>query len=200
MKRIGFLIVAASLMVTFGALAQSSGEGLLNAVSYRPLPTGGPIAVRALDNSDTNILIQREFERQLQAKGYVISADALLILTFETRDEAGAWSAGSRRTLLELEGHNATGDNETAKARVNLFDSVRGGVFNEGQGGPSVVTPGRYRLDVTIDNRSDGKRLWQGWSTAAQGYADGLTTTRAMVPSMVVNLGQTVKSQRFILP
>lgn len=197
MRRLGFCLALAGVLFSHGALAEGI---LLNAVAFRPLPAGTRIAVRPLDNSDANLIIQKDFERQLREKGYLVDRDAVLVLSFETRDEAGSWSDSGRRTLLELEGRNATGGNETAKARVNLFDSVSGGVFNEGQGGVSTVTPGRLRLEVTIDSRADGKRLWQAWSIANQGFGDGLATTRAMVPTMVVNLGQTVRSQRFALP
>ncbi len=200
MRRFGFFLALAGAILAQGAFATEEGGVLLNAVAFKPLPPGMRIAVRPLDNSDDNLIIKKDFERQLQAKGYQVSSDAVLVLSFETREEVGAWSDSGRRTLLELEGRNATGDNETAKARVNLFDSNAGGVFNEGRGGISTVTPSLVRLEVTIDSRADGKRFWQGWSIADQGQGDSLATTRAMVPTMVVNLGQTVRSQRFALP
>ncbi len=85
-----------------GAGQGSAGDGVLNAVAYRPLPQGSSIAVRPLDNSDENQVLQQEFERALRAGGYTVSKDANLILTFETRSQVGAWSDDGRRQLLQL--------------------------------------------------------------------------------------------------
>ena len=128
-----------------------------------------------------------------------MSEDAALVLSFEVRNVVGAWRAGSQRSVLELEGHGR-GGGEDARARLNIFDSNRGGLLNEGRGGStSITTPSQYRLDATIDDRQSGERLWQAWAVADLSQSDGPTLTRAMVPAMVRNLGNTVKRQTFPL-
>jgi len=178
-----------------GAAAQTAGGGLLNAVAYLPLPKGQSIAVRPLDNSDENLILQKVFENALRAQGYGISDTADLILSFETRGEIGAWSETGRRHVIELHARGGQEGGEDAKARLNLFDSNKGGVFNRGHSGTSIVTPSQYRIDATIDSRTDGKRLWQAWSTANLSGRDSLDLTQAMIPEMVKNLGQTVKQR-----
>ena len=196
LKPLAFLLAMAAV----SADAQSIDEGVLNAVSYGPLPGSSAIFVEPLDNSDLNLEVQAEFERQLRAGGYTISADAVLILTFETRDEIGAWSDRGRRTVIELQGRGGVVGRDSASARVNLFDSAKGGVLNRGQGGgTTIVTPSRYRLDVTIDDRRTGVRLWKAWAIAELQQYDGATLTKAMVPTLVRNLGESVKSEPFEL-
>ena len=202
MKHFGILVATLALLVAGRASAQSFDEGLLNAVAYKPLPTGLAIAVRPMDDSDENLVLQERIEGELKAQGYTVSGDGTLILTFETRDTVGAWSDSGRRSVLEFQYKSEEGiggDNE--RLRLNLFDSAQGGVFNEGRAhGTSIVTPSQYRIDATVDDRRNGERLWQAWVTASLQQSDGPTLTRSMVPAMVGSLGKTVRRQTFQLP
>jgi hypothetical protein len=204
--RIHHLLVVLTVGLIFGAgalapvaVAQYSEEGVLNAISYKAFPANQPIAVRPLDNSDDNLEIQAEFERILRANGYVVNRDAPLVLSFDTEDRIGAWSDGSRRTVLELEGHGGVIGRDSARARFNIFDSQRGGIVNERPGNTNIVTPSRYRLNVSVDETSSGERLWRGWATADLQQNSGAALTKAMVPVLVKNLGATVKSEPFDL-
>ncbi|MDP6787734.1 MAG: hypothetical protein QF830_01680 [Rhodospirillales bacterium] len=202
MKRFGLLVVTLALLAAGRASAQSVDEGLLNAVAYKPLPAGMAIAVRPMDDSDENLVLRERIEGELKAQGFSVSGDGALILTFETRDSVGAWSDAGRRSVLEFQYKSEKGiggDNE--RLRLNLFDSAKGGVFNEGRAhGTSIVTPSQYRIDATIDDRRNGERLWQAWATASLQQSDGPTLTQAMVPAMVESLGKTVRRQTFQLP
>jgi len=202
MKRFGIVFMTVALLVAGGVSAQSVDEGLLNAVAYKPLPVGVSITVRPMDDSDENLILQKRIEGELKAQGYSVSGDGALILTFETRDTVGAWSDAGRRSVLEFQYKSEEGiggDNE--RLRLNLFDSAKGGVFNEGGAhGTSIVTASQYRIDATVDDRRNGERLWQAWATASRQQSDGATLTRSMVPVMVKNLGKTVRRQMFQLP
>ncbi len=205
MKRLAVLFACLSFLLCLPAKAQndgfqSGGKGILNAVAFKPLTQKTPIAVRPLDNSDNNLLLKREFEKALRTNGYTVSNDADLILTFEYRGEIGAWSTIDRRTILELDAHGGRDGGEDAQARFNLYDSSRGGILNKGRSGTSIVTQSRYRLDASIDAKSNGKRLWQAWTIANLESHDGLSLTLAMVPVLVKSLGHTVKKQPFTLP
>ncbi len=178
-------------------LAQDYGEALMNAFSYRPVPKDTTFHVRPLDNSDQNLALKKEFERILRTKGYSLSNDSELVISFETRDELGAYSTRNKRAVLELDAHGGREGGENARMRFNLFDSNTGGVFNQGKGETSIMTPSQYRLDVTIDNRSNGKRHWQAWAVANLDQTDGETLVKAMVPEIVGNMGKTVKSHTF---
>jgi hypothetical protein len=187
------------LQTMAASFAQGSGEGLMNAISYKPLPQGMAFSVQALDNSDQNMILKKDFETILRSRGFAISTDAPMVITFETRDKLGGYTIRNRRAILELEAHGGREGGEDARMRLNLYDSNTGGIFNQGKGETSIMTPSQYRLEVSIDNRSNGKRHWQAWAVTNQDRADGATLIRAMIPEMVENMGKTVKSLTFEL-
>ncbi len=205
---VAFYILAAAFV--FSGLAQTAtaqtagrnggGKGLLNAVAYLPIARGQAIAVRSLNDSDDDMALKQTFEQALRAAGYAPSDDATLTLTFEVRNEIGAWSETGRRHVLELTARGDGDGGDNAKALLNLYDTNRGGVFNRGSSGTSIVTPSQYRIDAQIDDRTNGKRLWQAWVTADLGDYDSRDLTRAMVPELVKSLGRTVKRQTFAIP
>ena len=197
MKRIG-LLSAFSFVLTAATAAFADGQ--INAVSFQPLPRGSAFFVRPLDNSDHNLVLQKDFERVLRQKGYTVSKEATLILTFETRDTAGSWSGGGPNRLVELSNNPDQTGIEAPRVRLNLFNSARGGLLNpDSRELTRTVTPSSFRIDVTIDDKSNGKRLWQGWSSADIGPGDNRKMTRNMIPILVNSLGQTVRQKSFPL-
>ncbi len=82
---------------------------------------------------------------------------------------------------------------------VNLYDSQQGAVFNEGK--RNVVTPAAtlFRLDVNIDDKTEGKSLWLAWALANLAEGDPATLARAMVPVIVDTIGEGAKEQPFKL-
>ncbi|MBL6945817.1 MAG: hypothetical protein ISR47_04190 [Rhodospirillales bacterium] len=197
------------LLLLFGLLgfvatqasAQGVNEGLLNAVAYKPIPAGSTVRVRPLDNSDNNIILQEEFERELESQGFVVSDDAQLVLSFETRDVVGAYSDRSARHVVEFSVSGGRGGGEDARARVNMFDSSSGGLLNAGRGtgDTSIVTATQYRMDATVDDKGSGRRLWQAWAVANLEQSDGLSLTLSMVPAVAESVGQTVRQKPFTL-
>ena len=179
--------------------ASAAVQAFVNSVSYQPLPERAIITVRPLDNSDAHMKLKTSIEEALRAKGYGVTKDSPLVLSFDTRDEVGAWSDAGRRTILELRAEGGREGGEYAHAKVNVFDSVSGGLLNEGRGGTSITTPSTYRIDVTVDDRTNGRRLWQGWAVANLSYGDRNELDRAMIPVLVQNLGRTTTRQPFNL-
>ena len=198
MRIVGLILIALSFLGAGGSFPAAAQQGILNSVAYGKIAPGSPIAVRALDNSDQNLLVQEQFERQLKAKGYAVSEDANLVLSFETRDVVGAWSDGGVRTVIELKDNRHRTGQDPPQVNLNIYNSSRGGLLNKGRGGGTlIVTPSQYRLDALIDDRSNGERIWQAWATAdIQGAGSG-AISQAMVPALIDHLGNTVKNQPF---
>lgn len=196
-RLLGSLAMLLSLAV--GTLPVHAEDGLMSSISFSNIPANAEIQVLPYDDSDANIEVQRVFERILRQHGYKISETAKLILNFETRDEIGSWSGTDRRHLLSLEASGGRGGGEDASARLNFFDSKSGGLINKGKGGTSIATPSSYRIDATIEDRSSGKRLWQGWSVGKLGAGDGQSLTLKMVPVLVEGIGKTVRQKAFEL-
>ena len=61
----------------------------------------------------------------------------------------------------------------------------------------TVVTPAQYRLGLTLDQRADGVRVWQGWTIADLSQGEPSELARAMVPRLADSVGQTVREQAF---
>ena len=179
--------------------ASATAQAFVNSVSYQPLPARAVVTVRPLDNSDANLKLKTSIEEALRAKGFGVAKDSPLVLSFDTRDEVGAWSETGRRTILELRAEGGREGGEYAHAKVNVFDSASGGLLNEGRGGTSITTPSTYRIDATLDDRTSGRRLWQGWAVANLAHGERSDLDRAMIPVIVQNLGQTTTRQPFNL-
>ncbi len=207
MVRFGFALagLAVLVMVHAGpplAKAQETPTGVLNAVVFKPLPAGAPILVRPFDDTDENLAIKKDIEAALTSRGYTLGTDPKgIVLSFETRRQPGYWTSSGQRKFITLEGTVGTGTGAEKHSRglVNLYDSQQGAVLNKGQ--QNVVTPAAtfYRLDVNIDNKTDGKSLWRAWALANLAEGNGTTLAKAMVPVIADNIGKGAKEQLFKL-
>jgi len=190
--------IVCALVVSASA---ASADGIMSGVSYQPIPAGATLLVRPLDNSDHNLLLKADFERALRGKGYTISKDAKLVFTFETMDTAGAWTGEGPNPFVELSNNPDQTGIEAPRVRFNLFNTQRGGILNPDRTEVTrMVTPSSFRIDVTIDSLTDGRRLWHGWSSINIGAGDNREMTRTMVPVMVDGVGKTVRQQKFQVP
>jgi len=190
-------ILAFCLLVLGAPAAVAASDGVLNAVSYQPLPPSLRVEVRTFDDSDANLEIQREFENALRAKGINISDDAPLVFNFEVSDQLGMLSRSGDRYVFSFETSGGRGGGENTEARVNVFNSQRGGLLNKGAGQGRVSKPSVYRMDVNIEDRSSGKRLWEAWAEADLVAGNNRDLTRRMVPVIVQRIGGTAKSESF---
>lgn len=189
--------IAFSTFVMSSAVAHAQ-QIMLNAVSYEPIPSGEAVMVEIFDDSDVNQRLKNRFEAQLKSQGYTITEGARLILSFETRETSGKWTGGGPNRLVEIgNAGNHTGT-DAPDVRVNIFDNQRGGLLNpKPNKGVTQVAPSQYRIDASLEDRSNGKRLWQGWSIAAVGGADDPAVQNAMVKPIVEHIGKTVRDQTF---
>jgi hypothetical protein len=205
MVRFGFALAGCAVLVTVHAgltMAQESPTGVLNAVAFKPLPAGAPILVRPFNDTDENLAIKKEFEEALKARGYTIGTDPKgIVLSFESRSQPGYWTSTPQRKFVELQGSAGSGTRLEKGSRgvVNLYNSQQGAVFNEGK--RNVVTPAAtlFRLDVNIDDKTEGKSLWLAWALANLAEGDPATLARAMVPVIVDTIGEGAKEQPFKL-
>jgi len=190
---IAVLIVATVLIPD----AARAGEGIVNGIKFRDLAPGSAIKVEALDNSDINLALAKEFETKLAKRGFRISADADLILTFETHDLSGSWKGGDANRWLEFANNENHTGSRAPQVRLRLLETNKGGLLNrEKPRGLRQVAASKQRIDVSLESRGDGKRLWQGWSAADIGAVDSLDRARAMIAPLVEAMGRTVRRQK----
>ena len=186
---LGLLTVAG---MTAPAVPQDVGQGLLNAVAFQPIPQAQAVEVRVLDNSDENLAVMRELEEALRQRGVRVGGgEAPLLLTIDTGDSVGAWTAPG------------------VTDKIRMMDD-RGRLFPQGEldmarqarlplAGTTVVTPAQYRLGLTLDTRDSGTRLWQGWAIADLSQGEPSELAAAMVPKLADSLGRTVREEPFNL-
>lgn len=191
------LVIAGVLgVVTLGA---ALAEGTVNAVAYLPMPTGQAVHLRALDNSDENMMLKKEFEDALRAKGYTLDKNATLVLTFETRRQIGTAGSGGERTVMEIEASGSSSEREEARMRLNLVDTGRGGLFNPGPAaGRGSAT--QARIELSLDDTQNKRRVWQGWAVGEVDSAGGFALSRSMVAPLIDRLGRTARRESFTTP
>ncbi len=192
MSRLRVSLALAALGVATAAIAaELIGQATLNAVAFQPLPSHTPIEVQVLDDSDENLAIKSELASALAARGYTVADGAPLLLSINTGDAVGAWNTASKSD------------------QIRVMDD-RGRLFPQGEVDmtrqlrlplprTTVVTPAQFRLGLTLDQRTNGARIWQGWTIADLSQGDPPDLARAMVPKLVDSLGQTVREQSFDL-
>lgn len=185
-------MTGAAVLPGVAAAADVTGEATLNAVAFQPLAGSQPVEVRVLDNSDENLAIMHELQAALKRRGVPVGGDqAPLVLTIDTSDSVGAWTAPA------------------SSDQVRMMDD-RGRLFPQGElditrqarlplSGTTVVTPAQYRLGLTLDSRATGTRLWQGWAIAELSQGDRSDLAAAMVPKLADSLGKTVREESFEL-
>ena len=191
---------SALTFLAFGLIAGGAAhaaDGTINSVSFGKIPPGSTVAVKPWDNSGDNMRVAKEIENTLKNNGYKISSTARLVLSFETKDIIGRWQAGERRHLVEVQGSGGRNGGEKASAKLNLYSTKKGGVFNEGEA-PENVVPSKYVLDMTLDQKN-GPRLWEGQATASLRRTDSFELVKSMVPIIIEHFGKTVRQKPFDL-
>ncbi len=191
-----FIITLVGLLIFLSPLS-ASADGVLNAVSYHPLVSNPAITVSPLDDSDENIRLKADFEKNLKAAGYQVVTDSSLVFTFETRGDAGSWGSGERRSVVEFSGHSGSGGKENQKTRLNIYNSERGGLLNKGKNSTDTGTAPLYRIDVSLDDRQAKNRIWQGWAIADLGHLERNELIKKMILVLTSNIGKTIRRQPF---
>ncbi len=198
MRIIQFLTVFIFLLIL--NTSPTRADGLVSAVSFMSIPSGSAITVRTLNNSDSNMILKKDFELALKDKGYKIGQNESLVLTFETTDVSGAWIGGGENLIIELSNHDIQSGTDMPRVHLNLFNSRRGGIFNSNRIEKTrTVTPSSFRIDVIVDDKSNGKRIWQGWSSIISNIGSNQKPSRKMVSALVKSLGQNINRKSFSL-
>jgi hypothetical protein len=203
--------LAATLVLTAGpCLAadvpppeQTASDTAINAAALKPIPRG-PVAVKPWDNSDANMVLAREIEARLQAKGYAVDPAAALVLSFETEADTPTGPEDPRRRPVELKGHTGSSNDDDARVLLNLYSTEKGGVFNDREGANTLPTAPMHHLKMTLDGPIQGAngsqtrgRLWQGDASGRLNRGDDQLLYRSMIGPLLDHFGQTVRSEPF---
>lgn len=196
-------LLAALVLADHAARAQQPREGMLFAASYIPIPPGSPVTIHLLDDNDGARDLAESFRRELTQRGYKVVDRAPFTMTFWLTGTFDTGEQQARRHLLELggEGGSSPRTDTDVEARVNLFSTRGGGLFQDPPTRSSNVRTGsRYRLYASVKEEATGKRAWIGQSYIDVQGSDPLSVAMAMVPTLAGSFGQTVRRQSFTLP
>lgn len=168
------------------AAAGQGGIGIVEAVAGPSVPAGTPIAVVAEEFTDLNTQLQEVVEKALTRRGFTVSQDAPLILSFD----------------VELS--NATADIQD-RAGANIVGSGEPGAVQPEIEQPQVMIPfghsgsgdaGAIRsLSFTL-GRDGRPPIWQGSVTATLPRSNPLEAARAMVPVLVDYIGRAARGEQ----
>jgi hypothetical protein len=102
--------------------------------------------------------------------------------------------------MIELSNHDDQSGTDLPRFHFNLFNSKRGGILNPNRIEKiRTVTPSSFRIEVTIDEKANGRRVWEGWSSINSRIGRGQEPSRKMVSVLVENLGQNINRKPFSL-
>jgi len=199
MKNLSLLVFGSFCVLSFLNSVQAE-NGIINAVSLQALPSSRTILIQPLDDSIDNLALQKIIKIELSKRGYRVDSEAPLILMFTTHNQMGNWGSTSRREIFSLQTQTGRGHKEKTNVRVNIYQSAKGGLLNEGNGQSDTSSmSNQYRLDVTLENQSNGSAYWQAWSTANLKKGDGYSLTKQMILPTIKSIGQTVRHQEFLI-
>ena len=176
----------------------TAAEGTINAMLYSPIPDGELISIQILDNSDENMYIKRKFEQGFREQGKKVGKDGRLLITIERRGTLGTWRGVTPNRLIQLRNAEDHTGVDTPDIRFSLFDSSLGGFFNKNiSSRVTQVAASQYQINISLDDRANGRCLWQGWATIEVGKSDDRKLLYSMIPRLIENIGKTVRSQTF---
>ena len=181
---------------------QSGREALLFAASYIPIPPGSPVTIHLLDDNDGARDLAEIFRRELTARGYKVAAQAPFTLTFWLTGTFDTGEQQARRGLLELGGEGGSNSrvDTDVEARVNLFSTRGGGLFQDPDRSAKARSSSRYRLYASVKEEGTGKRAWIGQSYVDVSGGDPLSVAQSMVPPLAGTFNKTVRRESVKLP
>ena len=170
------------------ATAQNVDEGVINAVSFEPLPEDISFLVRPLDDTDENLAIKAKFEAELVAGGLNVATEgARFVLSFGSRQQVAAGPAPRPQTAVRI--RDQGGRMSTSEPRYVSR------LVGTGREGTQIYRRNLFRIDATIDDKMEGTRLWQGWAIASVDGHSHLSLAEALVPAIVDSIGHTVREK-----
>lgn len=168
------------------AAAGQGGIGIVDAVAGPSVPAGTPIAVVAEEFTDLNTQLQEVVEKALTRRGFTVSQDAPLILSFDVE------LSNATADIQDRAGANIVGSGEPGAAQPEIDQPQVTIPFGHSAGGDA----GAIRsLSFTL-GRDGRPPIWQGSVTATLPRSNPLEAAQAMVPVLVDYIGRTARGEQ----
>ncbi len=193
--RFGLLVLCGGFALAASlATPLSASDVTVNSVVFDDVPKNVPVTVEIYDDSDENLALKAALEDELSRQGYVLQNGANLIVTVETRDSSGRWTGGGSNRVVRIGNSDNHTGTDAPDVRVSLFDNERGGILNPKTGsGVTQVAPSQFRIDAQIEDRLNGRTLWQGWAVRNILATENTSVYANMLRPLVSAIGQTLR-------
>lgn len=203
------MALAAAILAISPAIAQSDEHpGRLVTRAFVPLPAPLIAVIEPQDNTDEYVALARRFAEEIAKRGgKVDSTGARLGFYFatEVRPNVRAAPPGPTSAPGEAAG-SAAADADPARSSALTPPPPATGAPAGGasralsgrvEGGRDYGRSLRYVINATIDDKRDGRRLWQGHISYDGAEPDRKAIFSALVPLLVVEIGKSVQERRF---
>lgn len=189
-----FIPLAAAVMMSSPTLAEEPPlNGQISAVSFHALGKKSAVVVKLYDDSEASVALKSSFEAALKAQGYQVVDNARYALSFDIENNvSGTPTADPGRLQLTGQSGGYSGPEEYT-ARMELYSSERA---DRG----SAHAAGFMRMDVSITDRSNGRRVWQGWADSNSTGQNPEDVSARLVYPLVQSIGETIRNQPLSTP
>lgn len=185
------VVLSAVVAVALGAGTAAAEEikAQVNAMAFQPLDRTLGVAVRVYDDSAAGKAMAARLTERLTAAGFAMKAEGPLVAQFDTQTIIGTGNPDAKPGRLEVRGGMGGGaGREEYAARFNLYSSKE-------EPEHTAAFDGAARLEIAVNDRRTGRRLWQGWAVADGATRDLAAASMALIDPLVAIIGQTVRSR-----
>lgn len=186
------------------ALAQSDRPpGTMAARAFLAAPSPLAFAIEPGDNTDENVALAETLRKQAASRGMTVQGNgSALVLRFDTEvrtAQAPRRSFSRDAGSLDPDPNTPTPPNADEQV-TNMLSSGGGGVLGTRSGsGANYARFLRYVINATLDDRSTGRRLWQGHVSYDTSSSDRTTTFVSLAPVLAEQIGKNVQERPFRL-
>ncbi len=195
------LLLSVAVFEKASAQALRSGEAVLTASGFRPIPEGAKVVLRLADDSDINLRLRDVAKQALTRAGYdVVDTGATFTLRLESeRLLQGALadrSIGSLRAgsgIGRPEGNSGGPRGDGVDLNLKLWSSSRNSLLNPKSSGAAAKQG--FGVVIKAFDEAARKPAWHGIARAADAGGDSYRAGSAMVKHLVDSLGLTVETE-----
>ncbi len=186
------LAVALCANGTAYAQVKSYSDGVFRAVCYKEITDRVSLRVELYNDADLDLLIHSQIVDALRRANHTIDVNPMFELSFRTHFHTAHFRKRNP-TLGEL----SVGDG--IDLEMNIWSSTRDSVVTGRQDGTGYTGHTDFEIHATLRELSLGQVVWGGHATALVNRSDAEHVMPSMVDVLVMNIGRTVREERFPL-
>jgi hypothetical protein len=187
----GGLVVALCANGTAYSQVKPYSDGVFRAISYKEITDRISVSVELYDDADLDLLIHSQIVDALRRANHTIDVSPMFELSFRTHFHTAHFRKRGP-TLGEL----SVGDG--IDLEMNIWSSTGDSVVTGRRGSSGYIGHTDFEIHATLRELSLGQVVWGGHATALVNRSDEHVMP-SMVDVLVMNIGRTVREERFPL-